>query len=47
MIRPREQPNEPASSTFKDRIKLAGYPASERSGMVWVYMGPRAEPLRE
>jgi phthalate 4,5-dioxygenase oxygenase subunit len=39
-----DMPSEPPESTFKDKIKLAGYPPPERSGMVWVYMGPLAEP---
>src|SRR5256714_3600252 len=36
-----DMPNEPAESNFKDRIHLTSYPARERGGLVWIYMGPR------
>lgn len=39
-----EQPNEPASSTFKDRIKHAGYPCVEAGGFILAYMGPGTPP---
>jgi 5,5'-dehydrodivanillate O-demethylase len=39
-----EQPNEPADSTFKDRVKIAGYPVEERGGLLWAYMGPLPAP---
>jgi phthalate 4,5-dioxygenase len=39
-----DMPNEPPNSTFKDKIQIPGYRTEERAGMVWVYMGPRAEP---
>jgi 5,5'-dehydrodivanillate O-demethylase len=39
-----EQPNEPAESTFKDRVKIAGYPVEERGGLLWAYMGPLPAP---
>ena len=39
-----EQPNEPASSTFKDRIKHRGYPCTEAGGLVLAYMGPGEPP---
>lgn len=39
-----EQPNEPASSTFKDRIHHRGYPCTEAGGLVLAYMGPGAPP---
>jgi phthalate 4,5-dioxygenase oxygenase subunit len=28
-------------SALKDRVKLVAYPAAERGGVVWIYMGPR------
>ena len=36
-----EQPNEPPSSQFKDKVKQKAYPCIERNGVVWTYMGPR------
>jgi phthalate 4,5-dioxygenase len=35
-----DMPNEPAASTFKDRIQLTAYPVAERGDIVWVYLGP-------
>jgi phenylpropionate dioxygenase-like ring-hydroxylating dioxygenase large terminal subunit len=35
-----EMPNEPPSSTFKDRIQHPAYPCQERGGIVWAYLGP-------
>jgi phthalate 4,5-dioxygenase oxygenase subunit len=40
-----EQPGEPASSTFRERIRHAAYPCIERAGMILAYMGPGAPPL--
>jgi phthalate 4,5-dioxygenase oxygenase subunit len=37
-------PNEPADSDFKHKVKAVSYPTSERGGIIWAYMGPRAEP---
>ena len=34
-------PSEPAGTPMKDRVKLKAYPAVERGGVVWTYMGPR------
>jgi phthalate 4,5-dioxygenase oxygenase subunit len=39
-----DQPGEPASSTFKDRIKHAAYPCFEANGLILTYMGPGAPP---
>jgi phenylpropionate dioxygenase-like ring-hydroxylating dioxygenase large terminal subunit len=39
-----DMPNEPAESDFKHKVKAVAYPTRERGGMIWVYMGPRAEP---
>jgi phthalate 4,5-dioxygenase oxygenase subunit len=39
-----EQPNEPASSTFKDRIKHRGYPCADAGGFILAYMGPGEAP---
>jgi phenylpropionate dioxygenase-like ring-hydroxylating dioxygenase large terminal subunit len=35
-----DMPNEPPTSRFKDHVKLKSYPAVERGGIVWSYMGP-------
>ena len=38
-----DMPSEPAESNFKDKVKITAYPARERGGVVWVYMGLREE----
>ncbi|WP_134704231.1 aromatic ring-hydroxylating dioxygenase subunit alpha [Ammoniphilus sp. YIM 78166] len=40
-----EQPNEPATSTFKDRIKIKAYPVQEMGGLIFGYLGPEPAPL--
>ena len=35
-----DMPSEPAESNFKDKVKITAYPAQERGGLVWTYMGP-------
>lgn len=40
-----EQPNEPADSTFKDKVALPGYPVQEMGGLLWAYLGPQPAPL--
>jgi phenylpropionate dioxygenase-like ring-hydroxylating dioxygenase large terminal subunit len=37
-----DMPNEPPTSTFKDKITQQAYPCVERNGVIWTYMGPRA-----
>jgi phthalate 4,5-dioxygenase len=39
-----DMPNEPPESNFKDKVRAAAYPATERGGIVWIYMGPRQNP---
>src|ERR1700691_1115716 len=39
-----DQPNVPPHQDFRDKVRAKAYPARERNGVVWVYMGPRAEP---
>src|SRR5262249_58199927 len=39
-----DMPNEPAESDFKSRVRATAYPTRERGGVVWAYMGPRADP---
>jgi len=40
-----EQPAEPESGGFKDRIKHVAYPAERLGGLIWTYMGPLPAPL--
>ncbi len=39
-----DMPNEPQESSFKDKVHHLSYPARERNGVVWVYMGRMADP---
>jgi len=39
-----QQPNEPAASTFKDRIQHRGYPCVEAGGLVLAYLGSGDPP---
>jgi hypothetical protein len=39
-----EQPAEPKSSRLHERIKIAGYPAIDRFGVIWTYMGVGEPP---
>ena len=39
-----DMPNEPPESNFKDKIKHVAYPCREQGGVIWTYLGPRAEP---
>jgi nitrite reductase/ring-hydroxylating ferredoxin subunit len=40
-----DMPSEPASSNFKDKVRLNAYPCLERGGVVWTYMGlPALQP---
>jgi 5,5'-dehydrodivanillate O-demethylase len=40
-----EQPAEPVSGGFKDKIKHVAYPAERLGGLIWTYMGPEPAPL--
>jgi 5,5'-dehydrodivanillate O-demethylase oxygenase subunit len=40
-----EQPNEPADSTFKDKITTTAYPVEQLGGLIWGYLGPLPAPL--
>jgi phthalate 4,5-dioxygenase len=35
-----DMPNEPAESDFKHKVRAIAYPAEERGGVVWAFMGP-------
>lgn len=39
-----EQPNVPSQFAFADRVSARAYPAVERNGVIWTYMGARTEP---
>jgi phthalate 4,5-dioxygenase oxygenase subunit len=39
-----DMPNVPAHQSFTDKVKAKAYPAVERNGLVWAYMGKRAVP---
>jgi phthalate 4,5-dioxygenase len=38
-----DMPNEPPESNFKDKVRAESYKAQERSGVIWIYMGPRQD----
>jgi phthalate 4,5-dioxygenase len=40
----REQPGEPAGSTFRERVRQPSYPCREAGGLVFAYMGPGEPP---
>ncbi len=40
-----DQPNEPASSTFKERVRIKAYLVEELGGFLFAYMGPLPAPL--
>ncbi len=40
-----DQPNEPAGSTFKEKVSTAAYPVRELGGMLFAYFGPEPAPL--
>ena len=39
-----DMPNVPSHHAFPDKIKARAYKAVERNGLIWCYMGARAEP---
>jgi 5,5'-dehydrodivanillate O-demethylase len=40
-----DQPGEPATSRFKDKVKIPSYPVEELAGLVFAYLGPQPVPL--
>jgi 5,5'-dehydrodivanillate O-demethylase len=40
-----EQPNEPAESNFKSKVRTAAYPVEELGGLLFAYLGPEPRPL--
>src|SRR5258708_2397063 len=46
-----DMPNEPtmtrgapSESDFRSTVKAVAYPTRERNGIIWAYLGPRADP---
>ena len=39
-----DMPNVPNQAEFRPKVRANAYPATERAGLVWVYMGARAVP---
>jgi phthalate 4,5-dioxygenase len=44
-----DMPSEPATSVFKDKVRIKSYPVHESGGVVWTYMGPpeKMTPFRD
>jgi phenylpropionate dioxygenase-like ring-hydroxylating dioxygenase large terminal subunit len=40
-----EQPGEPKTSTFKEKVHQPSYPCHEAGGAIWAYFGPGEPPL--
>jgi 5,5'-dehydrodivanillate O-demethylase len=40
-----EQPNEPADSTFHEKVRAVAYPVQALGGLVFAYLGPAPAPL--
>src|SRR5499426_3474662 len=38
-----EMPNVPPSQDFKEKVRAKSYKVREQAGLIWVYMGSRAE----
>jgi 5,5'-dehydrodivanillate O-demethylase len=39
-----DQPNEPAGSTFNEKVRIAGYPVEALGGLIFAYLGPLPAP---
>jgi len=39
-----EMPNVPPQYDYREKVKAKTYKATEGNGLIWVYMGPRAQP---
>jgi phthalate 4,5-dioxygenase oxygenase subunit len=39
-----EMPNVPPEYDYREKVKAKSYKATERNGLIWVYMGSRAQP---
>ena len=39
-----DMPTEPAESRLRQGVRAGSYPCREMNGIVWAYLGPRAEP---
>jgi len=40
-----DTPLEPAESSFKDRVRIKGYPVQDMGGLIFAYLGPQPAPL--
>jgi 5,5'-dehydrodivanillate O-demethylase len=40
-----EQPAEPESAGFKDKVRHTAYPVEKLGGLLWAYLGPEPRPL--
>ena len=40
-----EQPTEPETSTFHNRVRIPAYPVQELGGLIFAYLGPEPAPL--
>lgn len=38
-----DMPSEPPDSLFREKVKVTAYPTRERNGVVWAYLGKRAD----
>jgi len=39
-----EMPTEPTGSRLRESVRTTAYPCRERQGIVWAYLGPKADP---
>ena len=37
-----DMPSEPPDSGFREKVRLTAYPARERGGVIWAFMGPQS-----
>ena len=40
-----DQPGEPATSRYKEKVKILSYPLEELAGLIFAYLGPLPAPL--
>ncbi|BCB77884.1 Rieske 2Fe-2S domain-containing protein [Phytohabitans flavus] len=38
-----DMPTEPPASNYKEKLKAIGYPAVDKGGFIWAYLGPREQ----
>ena len=42
-----DMPTETVDSNFKNKVQLTAYPARDRGGLIWAYLGPKDMPVPE